>query len=105
MQCNVSLLKLLSAHKSHVRETILFTGAIPNTVRNSQISRFVSVPGQNPGRWSNHKGNEEHKTSNESLLETYNLIESNVKVDKKEDKHKIPVFPERYLQATKPEVK
>src|SRR6218665_1612836 len=26
--CNVHLLKLLSAHKSHVRETSLFTGAI-----------------------------------------------------------------------------
>jgi len=27
MQCNVILRKLLSAHKSHVRETSLFTGA------------------------------------------------------------------------------
>src|SRR6218665_3561640 len=52
MQCNVKLRKLLSAHKSHVRETSLFTGAIPNTVHNSQTSRFVSVPGQNPGRSS-----------------------------------------------------
>ena len=32
----------------------LFTGAIPNQVRNSQTSRFVSVPGQNPGRSSKH---------------------------------------------------
>src|SRR6218665_2221298 len=48
--CNVKLRKLLSALKSHVRETSLFTGAIPNQVRNSQTSRFVSVPRQNPGR-------------------------------------------------------
>ena len=33
-------------------ETSLFTGAIPNPVHNSQTSRFVSVPGQNPGRSS-----------------------------------------------------
>src|SRR6218665_714616 len=33
----------------HVRETSLFTGAIPNQVRNSQTYRFVSVPGKNPG--------------------------------------------------------
>jgi len=33
-------------------ETSLFTGAIRNQVRNSQTSRFVSVPGQNPGRSS-----------------------------------------------------
>src|SRR6218665_3038244 len=46
---NVKLRKLLSANKSHVRETSLFTGAIPNPVRNSQTSRFVSAPGQNPG--------------------------------------------------------
>src|SRR6218665_2958910 len=39
--CNVILRKLLSAHKSHVRETSLFTGAIPNPVRNSQTSLFV----------------------------------------------------------------
>src|SRR6218665_3332542 len=52
MYCNVKLRKLLSAHKSHVTETSLFTGAIPNPVRNSQTSRFVSVPGQNPGRSS-----------------------------------------------------
>jgi len=52
MQCNVKLRKLLSANKSHVRETSLFTGAIPNPVRNSQTSRFVSVPGQIPGRSS-----------------------------------------------------
>src|SRR6218665_1648378 len=52
MQCNVNLRKLLSAHKSHVRETSLFTSAIPNPVRNSQTSRFVSVPGHNPGRSS-----------------------------------------------------
>src|SRR6218665_2367105 len=51
-QCNVKLGKLLSTHKSHVRETSLLTGAIPNPVRNSQTSRFVSVPGQNPGRSS-----------------------------------------------------
>src|SRR6218665_133633 len=50
MYCNVNLRKLLSAHKSHVRETSLFTGAIPKSVRNSQTSRFVSVPGQNPGK-------------------------------------------------------
>ena len=31
-------------------ETSLFTGAIPNPVHNSQTSRFVSVPGQNPDR-------------------------------------------------------
>ena len=41
-KCNVKLRKLLSAHKSHVRETSLFTGAIPNPVRNSQTSRFVA---------------------------------------------------------------
>src|SRR6218665_634588 len=52
MYCNVKLRKLLSAHKSCVRETSLFTGAMPNPVRNSQTSRFVSVPGQNPGRSS-----------------------------------------------------
>ena len=46
------LRKRLSAHKSHVRETSLFTGAIPNPVRNSFSFRFVSVPGQNPGRSS-----------------------------------------------------
>ena len=40
MQCNVNLLKLLSAHKSHARKTSLFTGAIPNPVRNSKTSRF-----------------------------------------------------------------
>jgi len=40
MQCNVNLRKLLSAHKSHVKDTSLFTGAIPNQVRHSQISRF-----------------------------------------------------------------
>src|SRR6218665_2884178 len=40
MQCNVKLRKLLSAHKSHVRETSLFTGAVPNPVRNSQTFRF-----------------------------------------------------------------
>src|SRR6218665_1737571 len=51
-QCNVILRKLLSAHKSHVRETSLFTGAIPNSVRNSQTFRFASVPGQNLGRSS-----------------------------------------------------
>src|SRR6218665_3558495 len=50
--CNVTLRKFLSAHKSHVRETSLFTGAIPNPVHNSQTSRFVSVPGQNPERSS-----------------------------------------------------
>src|SRR6218665_2207941 len=49
MQCNVNLRKLLSAHKSHVRETNFFTAAIPNQVRNSQTSSFVSVPGQTPG--------------------------------------------------------
>src|SRR6218665_2950483 len=52
MQCNVKLRKLLSAHKTYVRETSLFTGAIPNPVRISQTSRFVSVPGQNPVRSS-----------------------------------------------------
>src|SRR6218665_3963173 len=35
---NVILRKLLSAHKSHVRETSLFTGAIPNPVCNSKTS-------------------------------------------------------------------
>src|SRR6218665_1696910 len=49
---NVKLRKFLSAYKSHVRKTSLFTGAIPNPVRNSQTSRFVSVPGQNPERSS-----------------------------------------------------
>ena len=34
----VNLRKFLSAHKSHVRETSLFTGAISNQVRNSQNS-------------------------------------------------------------------
>src|SRR6218665_1326471 len=38
MQCK--LRKLLSTHKSHVRETSLFTGAISNPVCNSQTSRF-----------------------------------------------------------------
>src|SRR6218665_491143 len=52
MQCNVKFRKLLSAHKSNIRETSLFTGIISNPVRNSQTSRFVSVPGQNPGRSS-----------------------------------------------------
>src|SRR6218665_1990962 len=51
-ECNVKLRKVLNAHKSHVRETSLFTGAIPNPVRNSQTSRFVSVPGENPARSS-----------------------------------------------------
>src|SRR6218665_397240 len=50
--CKIKIRKLLSAHKSHVRETSLFTGAKPNPVRNSQTSRFVSVPGQNPERSS-----------------------------------------------------
>src|SRR6218665_1733149 len=49
---NVNLRKLISAHKSHVRETSLFAGAMPNQVRNSQASRVVSVPDQNPGRSS-----------------------------------------------------
>src|SRR6218665_1112957 len=52
VKCNVKLRKLLSVHKSHVRETSLFTGAIPNPVRNSQTSRFVSVPDQYPRRSS-----------------------------------------------------
>ena len=39
--CNVNLRKLLSAYKSHVRETSLFTGTIPDQVRNySQAFRF-----------------------------------------------------------------
>src|SRR6218665_3987478 len=38
------LVKLLSAHKSQLRETSLFTVAILNQFRNSQTSRFVSVP-------------------------------------------------------------
>jgi len=44
--CNVNLRKLLSANKSNARETSLFTGStcIPNPVRNSKTSRFVSVP-------------------------------------------------------------
>ena len=46
--CNVTFRKLLSAHKRHVRET----GAILNPVRNSQPSRFISVPGQNTVRSS-----------------------------------------------------
>src|SRR6218665_651575 len=41
-----------STDTSHVRGTSLFTGAIPNPVRNSQTSRFVSVPGQSPERSS-----------------------------------------------------
>jgi len=53
---NVNLRKLLTAHKSHFRETSLFTGMIPNQVRNSQISRFVSVPGQNPERLNRSNG-------------------------------------------------
>ena len=44
--CNVNPRKLLSAHKSLVRKTSLSTGAIQNEIRNSQTSRFVSVPGQ-----------------------------------------------------------
>ena len=39
---NVNLRKLLSAPKSHVRVTSLFTSAIPNQIRNRQTSRFVS---------------------------------------------------------------
>ena len=46
MKCNINLWKL--AHKSHIVETSLLTGAIPNQVRNSQTSRFILVPGQNP---------------------------------------------------------
>ena len=46
--CNVNLQKLLSAQKSQVMETSLFTGAISNQVYNSQA--FVSVPGHNQGR-------------------------------------------------------
>ena len=42
LQCIVNLRKLFSAHKSHVRETSLFTGAIPNQARNSQTSRCIS---------------------------------------------------------------
>ena len=53
----VNLRKLLSAPKSHVRETSLFTGAIPNQVHNSQNSLFVSVPGQNLGRSSRGEDN------------------------------------------------
>src|SRR6218665_1015412 len=64
MYCNVNLRKLLSAHKSHVRETSLFTGAIPNQVRNNQTSRFISLPGQNPGRSSRGA---EKMTANEGL--------------------------------------
>ena len=51
-ECNVNLWKLLSAHKSHVRETSLFTGTIPNQVCNSKASRFVLVPGQKMERSS-----------------------------------------------------
>ena len=40
--------EILNAHKSHVRETSLFTGAILNQVHNSQSFRFS----QNPGRSS-----------------------------------------------------
>jgi len=50
MQCKYP--KTSQRHKSHVRETSLFTGAIPNQVRNSQTSRYVSAPGQYPGRSS-----------------------------------------------------
>jgi len=49
-ECNIHLRKLISAQKSHIRETILFAGSILNQICNSQTSRFVSVPGQNPGR-------------------------------------------------------
>jgi len=42
MQCNVTLRKLLSVHKRHVRETIIAPALYQ--VRNSQTSRFVSVP-------------------------------------------------------------
>jgi len=52
MLYNVNLRKLFNAHKNHVRETSLFTGAIPNQVRNSQTSRFFSVPCQSRGRSS-----------------------------------------------------
>src|SRR6218665_1571259 len=40
----VNFRKLLSAHKSPDMDTSLFTGAVSNQVRNSQTSRFVSVP-------------------------------------------------------------
>src|SRR6218665_2837935 len=46
-KCTVNPRQLLSAHKNHVRETSLFTSDIPNQVRNSQTSRFVSLPSQN----------------------------------------------------------
>ena len=43
-KCTVNPRQLLSAHKNHIRKTSLFTSAIPNQVRNSQTSRFVSFP-------------------------------------------------------------
>jgi len=38
MQCKSSITS--QRPKSHIRETSLFTGAIPNQVRNSQTSSF-----------------------------------------------------------------
>ena len=43
-KCNVNLRKLISAHKSQVTETSLFTDAMPNQIRNSQTSYFVTKP-------------------------------------------------------------
>ena len=40
--------RLQKPRQGTVRQTSLFIGAIPNQVGNSQTSRFVSVPGQNP---------------------------------------------------------
>jgi len=37
----VNLQELLSAHKSHVRETSLFAGAMSNQVRNRHDFRFA----------------------------------------------------------------
>src|SRR6218665_1510262 len=48
MEWNVNIRKLLSVYKSHVREISLFTGTIPNQVRNSQTSRFIV--GSKPGK-------------------------------------------------------
>src|SRR6218665_3221180 len=54
--CNVNLLKLLIAHKSHVRETSSFTDAIPNQVCNSQTFRFGSRPKSGKVKPRRHPG-------------------------------------------------
>jgi len=50
MKRTVTLRKLLSAHKSHFRDTNFLTGALPIQVLDSRISHVVSVPGQNRGK-------------------------------------------------------